>query len=166
MPSGLDRSFLMRFVTRLKRKSRWSPMRPPWPCFRPAVMLLSAAASTSALFARAPTMADAMPPRARAPTMDATSSARGELCSVLLMDDGFNMREYVARVLMMVCELSESEADRLMMQAHWEYSSVVGTWERPVAQHICDGLKQAGLHAAIQPESAIQTDSQDPDEPS
>ena len=152
-------------------------MRPPWP-FRPAVMLLSAAASTSALFARAPTMADAMPrvraptmadampPRARAPTMDATSSARGELCSVLLMDDGFNMREYVARVLMMVCELSESEADRLMMQAHWEYSSVVGTWERPVAQHICDGLKQAGLHAAIQPESAIQTDSQDPDEPS
>ena len=133
----------------------------------------------SALFARAPTMVDAMPrvraltmvdampPRVRAPTMvDATSSARGELCSVLLMDDGFNMREYVARVLMMVCELSESEADRLMMQAHWEYSSVVGTWERPVAQHICDGLKQAGLHAAIQPESAIQTDSQDPDEPS
>jgi ATP-dependent Clp protease adapter protein ClpS len=112
-------------------------------------------------------MVDAMPLRVRALTMvDATSSARDELCSVLLMNDGFNMREYVARVLMMVCELSESEADRVMMQAHREYSAVVGTWERPVAQHICDGMKQAGLHAAIEAESAIQTETQDPDEAS
>ena len=32
------------------------------------------------------------------------------------MDDSFNMREFVSRVLMMVCDMSEPEAERIMMQ--------------------------------------------------
>ena len=71
--------------------------------------------------------------------------------SVFLMDDGFNMREYVERVLMMVCYLSQSDANRLMMQADWNYSAKIGTWEQPVAEHVLQGLRKAGLSAAIQP---------------
>ena len=41
--------------------------------------------------------------------------------SVFLMNDGFNMREYVSRVLMMVCYVDEARAERIMMEANWEY---------------------------------------------
>ena len=72
---------------------------------------------------------------------------------VYLMDDSFNMREFVSRVLMMVCDMSEPEAERIMMQANWEYQALVGSWEEPVAQHIYDSLKRHGLSTAIQPQA-------------
>ena len=74
-----------------------------------------------------------------------------EMFRVYLMNDGFNMKEYVARVIMMVAGLPEEESESIMMQAGWAYSAVVGTWERPVAEHIYQGMKKAGLSAGIKP---------------
>ena len=89
--------------------------------------------------------------------------AGAKKCSVVLINDGFNMREYVARVLMMVAYVSESEANAIMMQANWEYSALVGTWEEPLARHIYQGLKKAGLETAI---SAVDDDSSAADDDS
>ena len=90
-----------------------------------------------------------LPATRPAPRLLATSTPSNQY-SVFLMDDG-NMREYVERVLMMVCYLSQSDANRLMMQADWNYSAKIGTWEQPVAEHVLQGLRKAGLSAAIQP---------------
>ena len=92
-----------------------------------------------------------LPATLPAPRLLATSATPSNAYSVFLMDDGFNMREYVERVLMMVCYLSQSDANRLMMQADWNYSAKIGTWEQPVAEHVLQGLRKAGLSAAIQP---------------
>ena len=72
--------------------------------------------------------------------------------SVYLMNDSFNMREYVARVLMMVADVSDDEASSIMMRADWEGRALVGKWERDLAQHIYDGMMKGGLAAAIHPE--------------
>ena len=68
---------------------------------------------------------------------------------VFLMNDDFNMREYVSRVLMMVAYVSEDDASSIMMQANWGGRALVGTWEKEVAEHIHEGLSQAGLRAGI-----------------
>ena len=67
------------------------------------------------------------------------------------MNDGFNMREYVARVLMMVAYVTESEANSIMMEANYEWSARIGSWEEPVARHVYEGLTKAGLEALIKP---------------
>ena len=69
----------------------------------------------------------------------------------LLNDKNYNgPREYVSRVIMMVSGLTESEAGDVMMQANHNGRAVVGTWEAEVAEHVCDGMTQAGLQAALQ----------------
>ena len=73
-----------------------------------------------------------------------------ELYNVYLLNDNYNMREYVSRVLMMVTDLTESDAGDVMMQANHNGRAVVGTWEAEVAEHVCDGMTQAGLQAALQ----------------
>ena len=79
------------------------------------------------------------------------TASKPKMHNVYLYDDSFNMREYVARVLMMVCELSESQASQVMMEAHWEIRALIGTWEEPVAKHICEGLTQKGLSSETSP---------------
>ena len=71
--------------------------------------------------------------------------------AVYLLDDSFNMREYVARVLMMVCEVSESDAATIMKQADWEGGALIGTWEMELACHHYTGLTRAGLRASLRP---------------
>ena len=83
--------------------------------------------------------------------IDAGCKQKQSMYNVYLYDDHFNMREYVSRVLMMVCKLSESQASQVMMEAHWEYRALIGTWEKPVADHICEGLSQKGLSAETCP---------------
>ena len=70
---------------------------------------------------------------------------------VYLINDDFNMREYVARVLMMVGYVSEAQAAEIMMSANWNGHALVGTWEKGIAQHTYDGLRKAGLNAAFRP---------------
>ena len=68
---------------------------------------------------------------------------------VFLLNDNFNMREYVQRVLMMVCEVSESEAMDMMMQANWNGRALVCSSEQEVAEHTYKAMKKAGLMAVI-----------------
>ena len=74
---------------------------------------------------------------------------------VYLYNDSFNMREYVSRVLMMVCDISEEDSSEIMMQANWGGRAVVGTWDKPLAEYIYDGMCKAGLSADIE---VVETD--------
>ena len=80
------------------------------------------------------------------------------MCSVYLLNDGYNMREYVARVLMMVCSVSEREALSIMMGADWSGRALVGTWERPIAEHTYEGMTKAGLQAILLEEEDQEQD--------
>ena len=77
--------------------------------------------------------------------------AAPERYRVYLLNDNFNMREYVQRVLMMVGELSEQDANEVMMQANWGSGALVGEYEKPLAEHTYNGLIEAKLRAAIKP---------------
>ena len=70
---------------------------------------------------------------------------------VYLEKDTINTREYVARVLMMVCELSEAEATSIMREASTNWMACCGTWEGTIAQHVHDGMREAGLSVVITP---------------
>lgn len=84
--------------------------------------------------------------------MCATDTASAQRYRVYLLNDSFNMREYVQRVLMMVCDFTESEAMDVMMQADWGFSAVVGSWEKPIADLVYDGMRHHGLQAMIEKE--------------
>ena len=77
--------------------------------------------------------------------MATMSAAEPMMYQAVLYDDSFNRREYVARVLMMVCYLSEPEANAVMMRANRRGGALIDTFEEPVALHIVAGLTKAGL---------------------
>ena len=64
----------------------------------------------------------------------AADTAPVQLWHVQLFNDDFNMREHVARTLMMVADLSADEANRVMQATNWNGGASVGTWEREVAE--------------------------------
>ena len=74
----------------------------------------------------------------------AADTAPVQLWHVQLFNDDFNMREHVSRTLMMVADLSAEEANRVMQATNWNGAASVGTWEREVAEHIRQGMTQAG----------------------
>ena len=86
---------------------------------------------------------------AHAAQMSEQSSQR---FSVYLESDDHNMREYVSRVLMMVCEVSASEATAIIKEANrdrWKNRALCGAWEEQIARHVYIGLTKAGLSAVI-----------------
>ena len=82
------------------------------------------------------------------PELD-SSDASHDQYNVYLHNDSFNMREYVARVLMMVAGVTESEAASIMMDAQYYGRALIGTWEQPIAEHICSGMTKADLAVRI-----------------
>ena len=97
--------------------------------------------------------------------------ARGDakLFRVYLRNDDYHMREYVVRVLMMVCEVSSSEATSIIMEANkdrWKNRALCGTWEEQLALHVHAGLQKAGLTALLKPdECGVDEEHSDQDEP-
>uniref|UniRef100_A0A7S2CF36 Adaptor protein ClpS core domain-containing protein n=1 Tax=Florenciella parvula TaxID=236787 RepID=A0A7S2CF36_9STRA len=83
--------------------------------------------------------------------LDESEAEEGSLYSVYLMNDNFNMREFVSRSLMMVAHITEKDASDIMMQASWQGGALVGTWEEAVARHTHEGMKKAGLNSSIRP---------------
>ena len=81
---------------------------------------------------------------------DVLGAPETPLYSVYLLDDNFNMREFVCRVLMMVAYLSEDAAEKIMMKASWQGGALVGTWEEELARHHYEGMTEAGLRASMQ----------------
>ena len=96
-----------------------------------------------------PVRAARPPHAAAAAAVRMGSVAEAPLFRVYLLNDSFNMREYVARVLMFVCELTAEQANEIMMEANFAGQAVVGEYEKAVAEHVYSGMKQARLEAAI-----------------
>ena len=84
---------------------------------------------------------------------------------VYLLNDNFNMREYVQRVLMLVCSISESDAMDIMMRANWGGGSLIGSYEEELAEHVYKGLIKANLRAEIRPGGDGESDRSDDDSP-
>ena len=72
----------------------------------------------------------------------------------VLFNGSSNMREYAERVLIMVADLSAEEANGVVTATSRCGSAVVGTWERVVAEHVAEGMTQAGLRASLRPAEA------------
>ena len=74
--------------------------------------------------------------------------------SVYLRSDNCTMRDYVSRVLMMVCDVSEREAREIIMALNrdrWTNRALVYSAEEVLARHVYAGIRSAGLSAVITP---------------
>ena len=118
-----------------------------------ALALVAAFSSPSAMWLTARTRT----PAATAPQMCTTEKPEAPTPSGVKEGSGFslhlrkpqgNPEEYVARVLMMVCSVSAAEAASLAMKAGGVH---VGTWERAIAEHACEGLTAKGVMADLIP---------------
>ena len=69
----------------------------------------------------------------------------------LYLENGGRPREYVSRVLIMVCGMTESEASSITAHAHRFGSAIVGTWEKELAEYTYRGIRLAGLTASLKP---------------
>mmetsp|Transcript_28505 Transcript_28505/g.58282 ORF Transcript_28505/g.58282 Transcript_28505/m.58282 type:complete len:174 (+) Transcript_28505:129-650(+) len=107
--------------------------------------------------------------RSRLPVAFVSSIIRGSSITsspveygVYLHNDESNMREYVARVLMMVAYVSEDQADSVMMAANWGYGgALVGIWEKELAEHTYEGMLKAGLRATLKRETGNDESNHD-----
>ena len=75
------------------------------------------------------------------------ASVNDGMFQVVLFNDEMNTREYVARVLVVVCNLSEGDAYGIMEKAHRDGYAVVGVWGAEVAEMYTEMLKAKGLQA-------------------
>ena len=72
-------------------------------------------------------------------------------------NDNCTRREHTTRVLMMVCDVSESEATAIIMAANrdrWKNRALCGTWEGGTRAARVRGMQSAGVPAAIVPVDA------------
>mmetsp|Transcript_36778 Transcript_36778/g.83206 ORF Transcript_36778/g.83206 Transcript_36778/m.83206 type:complete len:195 (-) Transcript_36778:165-749(-) len=76
---------------------------------------------------------------------------RADQYRLLLFNDPLNKREFVARCLITIALLKESDAYQVMMKAHTEGVAVVGTYQFETAEAYCEGLKAKGLAVDIIP---------------
>eukprot|EP00611_Tribonema_gayanum_P023240 TRINITY_DN484_c0_g1_i1.p2 TRINITY_DN484_c0_g1~~TRINITY_DN484_c0_g1_i1.p2 ORF type:complete len:259 (-),score=75.35 TRINITY_DN484_c0_g1_i1:731-1507(-) len=70
---------------------------------------------------------------------------------VMLFNDSGNTREYVARALVQVTGVTESNAYEIMISAHTNGMSLVGIWHSELAELYSDQLKSRGLISEIFP---------------
>lgn len=84
-----------------------------------------------------------------------TRQKKADQYKLLLFNDPLNKREFVARCLMTICLLKESDSYRVMMKAHTDGVAVVGTYAFETAEAYCEGLRVKGLTVDI---SAVDRD--------
>jgi len=82
---------------------------------------------------------------------DAKSNlGKNPMYKLVLFNDNFNTREYVARVLVSsIPEVSSADAFNIMQMAHKNGFAVVGIWVLEIAEAYCDLLTKAGLRARV-----------------
>jgi ATP-dependent Clp protease adapter protein ClpS len=68
-----------------------------------------------------------------------------------LYNDPMNKREFVARCLVEICSLGDGEAFTVMMNAHRNGLSVVGIWQRELAEMYKQRLEENGLFVDMVP---------------
>ena len=68
-----------------------------------------------------------------------------------LYNDPMNKREFVARCLVEICSLDDGEAFSVMMNAHKNGLSVIGTWQKELAEMYKQQLQEEGLFVDMVP---------------
>jgi ATP-dependent Clp protease adaptor protein ClpS len=72
---------------------------------------------------------------------------------VILFDDDYNEMDYVvAALLHAINDLSQQEAERIMLTAHLTGSAIVVVCPKEIAEHYQDRLLNYGLTAAVEPD--------------
>jgi ATP-dependent Clp protease adaptor protein ClpS len=72
---------------------------------------------------------------------------------VILFDDDHNEMDYVvAALLHAINDLSQQEAERIMLTAHLTGSAIVVVCPKEIAEHYQDRLLNYGLTAAVEPD--------------
>jgi ATP-dependent Clp protease adaptor protein ClpS len=74
---------------------------------------------------------------------------RSENFILLLFNDPYNKRIYVATCLMQILSFTEEVAADVMMQAHTNGFAVVGEWTKEIADDYCKQLVEKGLLAEV-----------------
>jgi ATP-dependent Clp protease adapter protein ClpS len=69
---------------------------------------------------------------------------------VLLFNDNANLREFVARAIVMSCPLDSGEAYHVMQGAHKNGFSLVGIFAQEVAENCHEGLRTKGLKSRLE----------------
>ena len=77
--------------------------------------------------------------------------AGGKSWEVRIYNDGMNTREHVARSLVQVTGMAESDAYSTMMQAHQNGIAVVGVWVYEIAEMYHDALRKQGILCDLVP---------------
>ncbi|KAG7670487.1 hypothetical protein Ndes2437A_g05015 [Nannochloris sp. 'desiccata'] len=72
---------------------------------------------------------------------------------VLLHNDNVNKREYVVQALLKVAGLSVEQALNVMQEAHANGLAIVTVCAQEQAETICEGLRNSGLIATLEPDS-------------
>jgi len=70
---------------------------------------------------------------------------------VRIFNDGLNTREHVARSLVQITGMTESNAYKTMMQAHQNGLAVVGRYAYEIAEMYNEGLGQQGIVSDLIP---------------
>lgn len=78
-------------------------------------------------------------------------NAGGKVWEVRIYNDGMNTREHVARSLVQVTGMAESDAYSTMMQAHQNGIAVVGVWVYEIAEMYHDALRKQGIVCDLVP---------------
>ena len=87
------------------------------------------------------------------PPSDMAPRPPDDMYQVYLGTQGERPSEYVARVLMMVCDVSEDEAFAAAFGAQENGCVHIGTFEKELAEHTYYGMTKAGLQAVMRAES-------------
>lgn len=80
-----------------------------------------------------------------------SDAGKASPCEVLLFNDPMNKKARVSNLLKNVAELSEEDANRVMMQAHTNGSGVISTFDnRTRAYELCEALRKEDLLVEVQ----------------
>mmetsp|Transcript_19967 Transcript_19967/g.29542 ORF Transcript_19967/g.29542 Transcript_19967/m.29542 type:complete len:210 (+) Transcript_19967:123-752(+) len=81
---------------------------------------------------------------------------RADKYKVLLFNDSGNTREFVARSLVLVVGMPESEAYSIMTNAHKHGMALVGIWHLELAENYCDQLTARGILSEVVPADSAE----------
>jgi len=77
--------------------------------------------------------------------------------NLIIYNDDFNTREYVAGLLSSICGLTDDRAYDVMMTAHKFGMAVVGEYTKKVSEEYCEALRAGGVFCDVS-----KADGEDP----
>jgi ATP-dependent Clp protease adaptor protein ClpS len=134
--------------------SLWGAATPAVPDRQPLIMARSTIERETIKKSGGPAVLDRPETERKTRTDDPVKErkdAGGKAWEVRIYNDGLNTREHVARSLVQVTGMSESDAYNTMMQAHQNGIAVVGVWVYEIAEMYHDALRKQGILCDLVP---------------